>query len=116
MFAKKKIYAYENSDGDKGIYPEYRNQMSEEREKDFVADCFECYEQEGFSKKFWSPFGDYKDRIGQKFVVVGRCTTKNSDLSALPMWNIKFADGVIIGAYPEEIIVREMKENGCPLV
>ena len=97
-------------------YPEYRNQMSEEREKDFVADCFECYEKEGFSKKFWSPFGDYKDRIGQKFVVVGRCTTKNSDLSALPMWNIKFADGVIIGAYPEEIIVREMKENGCPLV
>ena len=29
------------------------------------------------------------------------------------MWNIKFSDGVTIGAYPEEIIPSEMKENGC---
>lgn len=40
---------------------------------------------------------------------------KDSDLSSLPMWNIKFSDGTVIGAYPEEIIPREMKENGCPL-
>lgn len=33
-------------------YPEYRDQMSEEREMEFVNDCFECYEQEGFAKKF----------------------------------------------------------------
>jgi hypothetical protein len=31
------------------------------------------------------------------------------------MWNIKFSDGTVIGAYPEEIIPGEMKENGCPL-
>lgn len=31
-------------------YPEYRDQMSEEREMEFVNDCFECYEQEGFAK------------------------------------------------------------------
>ena len=31
------------------------------------------------------------------------------------MWNIKFSDGIIIGAYPEEIIPSEMKENGCLL-
>ena len=56
-----------------------------------------------------------KERIGQSFKVVGRCSTKDSDLSSLPMWNIKFSDGTVIGAYPEEIIPREMKENGCPL-
>lgn len=25
-------------------YPEYRDQMSEERERQFVADCFDAYE------------------------------------------------------------------------
>lgn len=96
-------------------YPEDRSEMSEEREMLFVNDCFECFEKEGFAKKFWSPFGDYKERIGQSFKVVGRCSTKDLDLSSLPMWNIKFSDGTVIGAYPEEIIPREMKENGCPL-
>ena len=96
-------------------YPEDRSEMSEEREMLFVNDCFECFEKEGFAKKFWSPFGDDKERIGQSFKVVGRCSTKDSDLSSLPMWNIKFSDGTVIGAYPEEIIPREMKENGCPL-
>lgn len=33
-------------------YPEDRNDMTREKEKQFVADCFECYEQEGFAKKF----------------------------------------------------------------
>ena len=96
-------------------YPEYRDQMSEEREMEFVNDCFECYEQEGFAKKFWSPFSDYKARVGQNFEVVERCSTKDSDLSSLPMWNIKFQDGTIVGAYPEEIIPSEMKNNGCTL-
>lgn len=96
-------------------YPEDRSEMSEESEMLFVNDCFECFEKEGFAKKFWSPFGDDKERIGQSFKVVGRCSTKDSDLSSLPMWNIKFSDGTVIGAYPEEIIPREMKENGCPL-
>lgn len=96
-------------------YPEDRGEMSDEREQEFVADCFSCYENEGFSKKFWSPFGDYKDREGQSFEVVERCTTKNCDLSVLPMWNIKFSDGTIVGAYPEEIIPSEMRENGCVL-
>lgn len=96
-------------------YPESRDAMSEERENAFVNDCFACYEKEGFAKKFWSPFSDYKERSGQSFEVVGRCSTKDSDLSLLPMWNIKFADGVVVRAYPEEIIPTEMKNNGCPL-
>lgn len=96
-------------------YPEYREDMSDERERQFVNDCFDCYEAEGFAKKFWSPFSDYKEREGQNFEVVGRCTEKHSHLSSLPMWNIRFEDGTIIGAYPEEIIPREMKDNGCGL-
>ncbi len=96
-------------------YPEDRGDMSKEREKEFVNDCFSCYESEGFAKKFWSPFGDYKDRESQSFEVVERCSTEKQDLSTLPMWNIKFEDGAIIGAYPEEIIPREMKNNGCTL-
>lgn len=96
-------------------YPEDRSAMSEQRESQFVADCFDCYESEGFAKKFWSPFGDYNDRMGQKFKVIGRCSTEDSDLSSLPMWNIKFGDGTVIGAYPEEIIPSEMRHNGCSL-
>lgn len=33
-------------------YPEDRSEMDEKRELEFVKDCFECYEQEGFAKKF----------------------------------------------------------------
>lgn len=33
-------------------YPEGRNTMSEEREKTYVNECFNCYEQEGFAKNF----------------------------------------------------------------
>lgn len=96
-------------------YPDDRSAMSVEMEEAFVEDCFSCYEQEGFAKKFWTPHSDYADRIGQSFKVVGRCSTKDSELSVLPMWDIEFSDGSVIGAYPEEIIPREMKHNGCTL-
>lgn len=33
-------------------YPEKREQMSLKRLRKFVADCFDCYEQEGFAKTF----------------------------------------------------------------
>ena len=97
-------------------YPEYRDEMSEDRQREFVNDCFNLYEKEGFAKKFWSPFGDdYKERVGQGFEVLGRCTEKDTELEVLPMWKIKFEDGTVIGAYPEEIIVMEMRDNGCKL-
>lgn len=95
-------------------YPEPREEMDHERERQFVNDCFVLYEQEGFSDKFWSPYGDYKERFGQPFTVVERCTEESCQLEALPMWNIRFGDGAVIGAYAEEIVPSEMKENGCP--
>lgn len=96
--------------------------MSEEQEKEFVNDCFDCYEQEGFSKVFWTQGGDYPEYVGKPFTVVGRTplwdeNNKNqmtADLECLPMWNIRFEDGFVMAAYPEEIIPREMKDNGCP--
>lgn len=30
------------------------------------------------------------------------------------MWNIRFGDGVVLAAYPEEIIPSKMRDNGCP--
>ena len=95
-------------------YPESREEMTVDREREFVNACFELYEKEGFSEKFWSPFGDHKDRFGASFEIIGRCTKENCHIDVLPMWNIRFEDGTVIGAYPEEIVPSEMKENGCP--
>jgi hypothetical protein len=96
-------------------YPEYRDEMTEERERNFVNDCFSLYEKEGFAKKFWSCGGDYKDYHGKPFKVSGRATEKDVDLTCLPMWNIQFEDGFIMQAYPDEIIPMEMRNNGCRL-
>ncbi len=101
-------------------YPECREDMSEEREKEFVNDCFEAYETEGFAKAFWSKDTLYKKYCGKYFEVIGRTPIydgKNNgmDIESLPIWNIKFEDGTVIYAYPEEIIPREMKDNGCTL-
>ena len=94
-------------------YPEYRDQMSAEREREFVADCFDAYEQnDKLAKTFWSPFDDYKDMFGMRFSLQGRCTENDTHISALPMWNIVMEDGTEIGAYPEEIFEREQIDNG----
>lgn len=94
-------------------YPEYRDQMSEERERQFVSDCFDAYEQnDKLAKTFWSPFDDYKDMFGMRFSLKSRCTEEDAHISALPMWNIVMEDGTEIGAYPEEIFEREQIDNG----
>ncbi len=101
-------------------YPEYRHEMNTERELEFVSDCFECYEAEGFAKRFYSPFGDYGERIGKPFEVIGRVPVRDeqhkdgADLECLPMWRIRFEDGFELSAYPEECIPSEMIDNGCP--
>lgn len=97
----------------KNKYPEYRDNMSIEREREFVKDCFSAYEQnDKLADTFWSPFGDYKELFGMRFSLKGRCDEHDADISALPMWNIVMEDGTEIGAYPEEIFEREQKENG----
>ncbi len=105
----------------KDKYPDrpYREEMTEEREKEFVADCFDAYEAEGFAKVFWNQGGDYKKYHGKHFEVIGRTPiydgkNNGADLECLPMWNIKFDDGFEMAAYPDEIIPREMRDNSCP--
>lgn len=94
-------------------YHSDRDAMDEEEEIRFVEDCFGIYEKEGFSSVYWSPFTDHEERKGQPFEVISRCTMEDQDLCTLPMWKIKFADGKLINAYPEEIVPSEMRANGC---
>jgi hypothetical protein len=100
-----------------------REEMTIEQEKEFVNNCFETYEKEGFSKVFVSPFDLFPNttinRQGTSFKVLGRVRpmtetdsgNDTADLETLPLWTIQFEDGHIMGAYPEEIIPSEIKSN-----
>lgn len=37
-------------------YPESREEMDTERERAFLKDCYDAYETDGFTDKFWTPF------------------------------------------------------------
>ena len=93
-------------------YPEDREKMSVKKEREFVNHCFDLYEQEGFSEKFWTPHEDAEQHIGKKFKVLKRTTEERNDLACLPLWDIEFEDGTLLTAYPEEIIPTEIKANG----
>lgn len=98
-----------------------REEMSREQEISFVNECFDKYEKEGFSKVFISPFdlGGKVNRQGTPFKVLCRVRPltetdngdETADLETLPLWKIQFEDGETMGAYPEEIIPSEIKEN-----
>lgn len=96
-------------------YPMYRDEMTQEQEREYIDDLFDFYEGEGFAKVFWSMGGDFEEYYNKPFKVIDRLTEKKCDLECLPMWKIKFEDGEIIHAYPDEIIPSVMKENGCKL-
>lgn len=97
-------------------YPESRDEMSVEREKEFLKDLYDAYETVGFANEFWSPY-DLHDEdinyIGKPFKVVERCEADNEwDLESLPAWKIEFEDGHQMYAYPEEICFDDMIANG----
>lgn len=97
----------------KAKYPEYREEMTTEREREFVSDCFNTYEtKEALAATFWTPFDAFADKIGQSFKVLRRVDETNCDLCALPQWHIQLEDGTEIDAYPEEIYEQEQIENG----
>lgn len=96
-------------------YPEDRDKMSYDRHKEFVKDCFDCYEQEEFADKYWSPYTENDLYYELQFTVIRQATEDDGIfIECLPMWLIKFENGKEIFAYPEEIIPSEMKYNGCP--
>lgn len=94
-------------------YPEYRDEMSLEKEREFVDACFDGYEKsEKLADTFWTPFDGFQDKIGQTFAILRRCSEDECDLCALPQWHIMLEDGTELAAYPEEIFEREQIENG----
>jgi hypothetical protein len=94
------------------VYPADRCEMTQDEHKKFVEDCYAAYEEEGFASKFWTPYDQYKDRIGQEFRVLRRVGFDENDIEVLPMWHIEFADGFTTLAYPEEITFGDMVANG----
>ena len=98
-------------------YPMSREEMTVETEREFVSDSYDLYEKEGFAKRFWTPYEQYKEYIGEKFSVKKRVQPGSEidlgvDLECLPMWIITFDDGKEIMAHPEEVILSEMISNG----
>lgn len=109
----------------------FREEMTHEEEIAFVDYWFDKYEAEGFSKVFCSPYDidtetdvcsnkSGSHRNGQPYKVLDRvkpwsgvgCMEQNeADIQTLPMWNIQFEDGYKMGAYAEEVIPSEIKEN-----
>jgi hypothetical protein len=75
---------------------------------EFKNDCFDMYEQGGFSERFFSPYDEMEPHNGMKFDVIRRATTDDDiDLETLPIWEIKFENGETAFCYPEEITKLE---------
>lgn len=55
--------------------------------------------------KFHTPYEQYADREGQEFELVRTITEPDAthDAEVLPMYVIRFSDGVEIEAWPEEV-------------
>jgi hypothetical protein len=60
---------------------------------------------------FTTPYEQYHEREGQAFTVLRKITKRNItsaeraeyDLEVLPMYRIRFADGFVSSAWPEEV-------------
>lgn len=91
-------------------YPMWRDELTVEEEAEFVNDCFDIFEREGFSEVYVDQNGDGLEKYNNEpFAVIGRTSLQDADLQDLPMWDIKFEDGSKITAYPDEIILGEIK-------
>src|SRR5699024_2218724 len=98
-----------------------REEMTKEQEIEHLNKWFDIYEKEGFSKVFITPYDLHggETRNGESFKVLGRVKPMTehdngedtTDLENLPMWTIQFEDGETMGAYPEEIIPSEIRDN-----
>ena len=84
------------------------NAETEEEVIEFKNDCFDMYEQGGFSERFLSPYDEMASYNGMKFDVIRRATTDDDiALENLPLWEIKLEDGETIFGLPEEITKLE---------
>lgn len=86
-----------------------RDHMTEEEEQAWAEYWFDQYEKTGFTDTFTTPYEQHKDRVGQPFAVIGRCTLEDCDLECLPMWKIRFEDGYETCAFECEICKLEVE-------
>ena len=79
--------------------------MTDEELYQFKQDCFEMYEEGGFSEKFHSPYDDTEIKHnGKPFKVLRRATEEECDLEAMPLWVVAFeGEDAPYYCYPEEI-------------
>lgn len=103
---------------DRKYSSEDREDMSFERECEFVKDCFAAYEAAGFADTFSATYGGAfgsrdEECDGKKFIVVRRVPRldedkeNGADLECLPMWRIRFKDGTEMDTFPAEICLSE---------
>lgn len=104
------------------LFPEFndgcfnREDMTEEREREWVDFCFDAYESDGFKSTFGTPYSGEKKYVGMKFDVLGRVPDikddfeNGADLECQPMWVIRLENGEEMAAYPEEICLSETPE------
>ena len=96
-------------------YPELNSEggLTFEERIQYVQDCFDLYEKIGFLKQFRSRYSDSEDYDGQLFEVLRRVsyTDDDVDLEVLPMWVMRFRNGVVSYAFPEEICKAENDET-----
>lgn len=113
---KEKTIMVKNWDDLKEKYPEDRACMTIEREREFVQDISNCFENEGLNEVFWSDYGNIGETeyYGKPFKVLGRTTEKRNNLCLLPLWDIEFEDGKQLTVEPHEIFTDAMRVHGCP--
>lgn len=88
------------------------NAETEEEVVEFKNDCFDMYEESGFSERFFSPYNETDPYNGMKFDVIRRATTDDGiDVEDLPIWVIKFENGKTAWCYPENITKLEHKRH-----
>ena len=86
--------------------------LEDDKFREFKEDCFNFYEQTGFSKTFHSPYDEYGEHNGKPFKVLRRATEGEVDLEAMPVWVVEFeGEPEPCWCYPEEICVAEEDEN-----
>jgi len=70
------------------------------------------YHEDQFREFFTSPFDQYKDRIGQRFTVLGHDTEAEQDVvdgggNFEEMYKIRFEDGTEITAWGHEVCLLD---------
>ena len=90
----------------------YNDMVANNGWDEYIKDCFDMYETEGFADTFESPYEEFKIYNGKRFHVIRRCNENDGfDFETLPMWEISIEDGFenekIVYAFPEEICTIE---------